>query len=169
MVEGESSSSAASSSSIPSKSSSIQPKSPSTHGVSSWSTRAEPSSSASKPPSSTRFNSSETLSRLTEDIRELTRDLAKVRRDHVLPRDSERDAHERAEHGGASEGAEQMEYASSTGMNEGREMEGLEIAMEGLGGQHQSGGEGEALWTRLEGRLEELEERYKEGRSTRER
>lgn len=87
------------------------------------------------------------------------RDLNKVKRDDILPRDTEREQHEREEH-------ETPDEVLAT--NESREMEGLENALEGMtngaaGGGLQGGGLREgALLDDLERRLGEVEAQLKQ-------
>lgn len=80
------------------------------------------------------------------------RDLNRIKRDDILPRDLEREIHEKEEHETGDNGFE-LE------MNDKREMEGLENALEGIG---EAGGDGKreregALLDSLEERLRGLE------------
>lgn len=90
-------------------------------------------------------------------LRELMQDLNRVKRNEVLPIDTEREEHERDEHG--DDNAFELEG------NEKRDMEGLENALESLGGTGKESGKGgkreDELLKDLEGRLERLEKEMK--------
>jgi hypothetical protein len=87
-----------------------------------------------------------------DGLRDLMRDLNKVKRNEVLPIDTQREEHEREEHG--DDNAFELEG------NEKRDMEGLENALENLGGE-KGGKREEELLRELEERLEVLEKEMK--------
>jgi hypothetical protein len=87
--------------------------------------------------------------KVLESVRELLRDLGKVRRDDIIPVDTEREKHEREEHDG--EGI--LDGGSNT-----REMEGLEVALEGLvGGVKEERMREEVLLNDFERRVKDVE------------
>ena len=77
---------------------------------------------------------------LVEPTRELIRDLARIRRVDILPPDLERQAHEAEDrlNRGEDEPGNEFELEG----NETRDMEGLEMAVEGMGGSEAGGGIG---------------------------
>jgi len=89
-------------------------------------------------------------------LRDLMKDLNRVKRNDILPIDTEREEHERDEHG--DDNAFELEG------NEKRDMEGLESALESLGSVNESAALGKReddLLKELEGRLERLEREMK--------
>lgn len=95
-----------------------------------------------------------------EDLRELLRHLNRVKRDEVLPRDLEREVHEKEEH--ADGDGFELEP------NDKREMEGLENALGSIGGgtarEDVNVREGELL-DQLESNLARIEEGLRASKS----
>ena len=96
---------------------------------------------------------------IADDLRSLIRDLSRVRRTDVLPPDLEMEAHEREAHGAAHGDGEGYELD----MTDSREMEALENALDGMGGQANGRENGllreEALLDALEQRLRAITDR----------
>ena len=98
---------------------------------------------------------------LVDEVRGVVGELGSVRKGSVVPRDRDREAHERSEH---------IEGEFGLKKSAGREMEGLVNGMEGLGGRARSEagkgegereGEGGEVLDRLERRLRDLEQRIR--------
>lgn len=89
-----------------------------------------------------------------EEVRDIVRDLARMKRDRIVPRDEEKEMHEREEH---REGAFELEMTAA------RDMEGIMNRMDelGAGGQNDSKTKdvGEDLLDAVDRRLRFLEER----------
>lgn len=101
----------------------------------------------------TSTNAPADVSAITNDLRAYIRDLSRVKRTDVLPRDLEMEAHEREAHGAMA--GDEAGYELDTTDN--REMEALENALDGLGGQ---GGKPDGR-VREDMLLDEMEERLR--------
>lgn len=91
-----------------------------------------------------------------DKLRELVVDLGRVRRDDILPPDVEREEHEREEH--ADPDGEGFELD----LNDKREMEGLERALEGVSTTPAVGSEIQGKGKREGELLDDLERRLAE-------
>lgn len=101
--------------------------------------------------------SSQTADReaITEDLRAYIKDLSRVKRTDMLPPDLEMEAHEREAHGAVDGDGEAYELD----VNDNREMEALENALDGLvgdGRQQNATLREEELLIQLETRLHDL-------------
>jgi uncharacterized protein YPO0396 len=87
-----------------------------------------------------------------DELRDFVRDLNKVKRIDILSIDKEREEHERDEH---ADGGYELDG------NEKRDMEGLENALDSLGGEEKGGKREEELLRELEMRLDGVEKKLK--------